>query len=332
MLLENHILYEKHHLTQINSPEDSFFYFFDYDERSYTINMEFQHFHRFYEFCIFLDHSANHLIEGDIYDLQFGDIVAIKPSVLHKTQYPQGAPKKRLIINFLFPVDTDYLSADLRNVLSIFDNSIPIYRFTGMYREQIHQLLNEIFQLTKSYAKQYLASNSSYAAQQAASGSSYIKSNPGGIHTLQLHMKFLEFLTKLYLFRDQNTYVVHSSVDNLTNKVYSITSYIHEHYMEDLTLEFLAKNFYISRYYLSHQFKNITGFTLNNYIQMTRIRNTQQLLLATDRSITDIAQDCGFSSFSQFNRTFNKYCSMSPSKYRVGKGQVASFSFENTES
>ncbi|MGF7141663.1 AraC-like DNA-binding protein [Anaerotaenia torta] len=336
MLLENTVLYEKHHLVEINSPEDKFFYFFDYDERSYTINMEFQHFHRFYEFCIFLDQSANHLIEGDIYDLQFGDIVAIKPSILHKTQYPHGAPKKRLIINFLFPVDTDYLSGDLKNLLTIFDGSVPIYRFTGMYRDQIFQILNEIFRLTKqrqatehaSYTEQRPTAERLAEPQPAAS---YPKSNHSSIHTLLIHMKFLEFLTKLYLFRDQNTYVVHSSVDNLTHKVYSITSYIHEHYMDDLTLEFLAKKFYISRYYLSHQFKNITGFTLNNYIQMTKIRNTQQLLLTTDRNITAIAEECGFSSFSQFNRTFNKYCGMSPSKYRASKGSMASFSFVNTE-
>ncbi|QHQ59826.1 hypothetical protein Ana3638_02580 [Anaerocolumna sedimenticola] len=93
MLLENIVLYEKHHLMEINTPEDNFYYFFDYDERSYTINMEFQHFHQFYEFFILLDVSANHLIEGDIYDLQFLDIVAIKPSVLHKTQYPMADPK-----------------------------------------------------------------------------------------------------------------------------------------------------------------------------------------------------------------------------------------------
>ncbi len=295
MLLENIVLYEKHHLTVINTQEDPFFYFFDYDERSYTINMEFQHFHQFYEFCILLDQSADHLIEGDIYDLQFLDIVAIKPSVLHKTQYPRGGPKKRLIINFLFSLDITGLKNDLNNLFTIFDRPIPVYRFAGKYKEQIFSVLNDIFRLTKS--------------------------GNTGISDLLIHNKFIEFLTKIYLYQDQNTYVVHSSVDNLTNKVYSITSYIHEHYKEELSLEFLARNFYISSYYLSHQFKNITGFTLNNYIQMTRIRNAQQLLLTTDMNVTRIAEACGFASFSQFNRTFNKHCSTSPSKYRSRKVQ-----------
>lgn len=305
MLLEKTVLYEKHHLTEINTPEDRFYYFFDYDERSYTINMEFQHFHQFYEFCILLDQSADHLIEGDIYDLQFLDIVAIKPSVLHKTQYPHGGPKKRLIINFMFPLDSAGLKHDLENLFTIFDKPIPIYRFTGKYREQIFSVLNDIFQLTKSGGT--------------------------GINTLLIHTKFLEFLTKIYLFQEQNTYVVHSSVDNLRNKVYSITSYIHEHYREDLSLEFLAKSFYISSYYLSHQFKNITGFTLNNYIQMTRIRNAQQLLLTTDMNVTHISEACGFASFSQFNRTFNKHCGTSPTKYRNAKGSKTAYSSRHIE-
>ncbi len=305
MLLENTVLYEKHHSLEINTPKDNFYYFFDFDERSYAINMEFQHFHQFYEFCIFYDQSANHLIEGDIYDLQFLDIVAIKPSVLHKTQYPHGAPKKRLIINFMFPMDIEGLSMDMKILFTIFDKPVPIYRFTGAAKEQIVGILNDLFRLTKT--------------------------NQNGINTLLIHNKFLEFLTKLYLQQDQNTYVVHSSVDNLTNKVYSITSYIHEHYMDNLSLEFLAKHFYISSYYLSHQFKNITGFTLNHYIQMTRIRNAQQLLLTSSMNITSIAEACGFSSFSQFNRTFNKYCDMSPTKYRASKGSDAKFSTKNIE-
>ncbi len=304
MLIDDLVLYEKHHLTEINKKGDPFYYFFDYDERSYNINMEFQHFHQFYELCILLDQSADHLIEGDIYDIHFCDIVALKPSVLHKTQYPQGSPKKRLIINFLFSVEVTGLSPDLKTLLSIFDKPIPVYRFEGKYKIQVFETLNEIFRLTKTKTP---------------------------ISTLLIHNKFIEFLSKIYVYQEHNVYVVHSSSDNLTGKIYSITSYIHEHYKENLSLDFLAKRFYISTYYLSHQFKKIIGFTLNHYIQMTRICNAQQLLLSTDMKITDISDSCGFSSFSQFNRTFNKYCSICPSRFRANKGAKAMLSFTVSE-
>ncbi|MEK4291367.1 helix-turn-helix transcriptional regulator [Paenibacillus sp. FSL R7-0163] len=78
----------------------------------------------------------------------------------------------------------------------------------------------------------------------------------------------------------------------------------------------------MSSYYLSHQFKLITGSTLTEYIQMTRVRNAQQLLIYTRLKISEIAGQCGFNSFSQFNRIFNKLSGVSPSEFR--KNQVTS--------
>ena len=57
------LLYEQAYSITINNAEAPLYYFFDYDERSYNINMEFQHFHQFYEVHILLDgkvylHSA----------------------------------------------------------------------------------------------------------------------------------------------------------------------------------------------------------------------------------------------------------------------------------
>ncbi len=45
MLIQGLTLYEKNHLYRINTPLNSLYYFFDYDERSYKLNMQFQHFH-----------------------------------------------------------------------------------------------------------------------------------------------------------------------------------------------------------------------------------------------------------------------------------------------
>lgn len=86
------LLYEQAYSITINNAETPLYYFFDYDERSYNINMEFQHFHQFYEVHILLDGKASHIIEGDYYALQPYDIVFLRPALLHKTEYPVGAP------------------------------------------------------------------------------------------------------------------------------------------------------------------------------------------------------------------------------------------------
>lgn len=289
MLIDNTVIYEDKYLITINKSGAPFFYLFDWDERSYTINMEFQHFHQFYELCIFLDEHAGHLINGAWHDMRCCDIVAIRPSLLHKTAYPEGAPNKRLIINFAIPALPANLECCMKNIYSIFDRDIPIYRFEGRYKKAVFEKLNDIYYLSKA---------------------------PNELSNLAIHQKFIEFLGLIYLYRDKNVYQDQVNFDNVTNKIYSITSYIHNRYTEELSLAFLSKKFYISSYYLSHQFKRVTGFTLTDYVSMTRVRNAQTLLLSTDTPITDIALQSGFKSFSQFNRAFHKFLGMPPSKFR----------------
>ena len=144
----------------------------------------------------------------------------------------------------------------------------------------------------------------------------YLSQSPGELRELFIHNKFIEFLGLIYLYKEKNTYSNHADFDNITNKVYNITAFIHSHFTENISLESISREFFISSYYLSHQFKRITGFTLTDYVQLTRVRNAQTLLLSTDLSIAEIAFQCGFSSFSQFNRAFNKFMHQAPSSFR----------------
>lgn len=289
MLIDNTLVYTQEYKIEIGRPGKNLYYFFDYDERSYSINMEFQHFHQFYEMCIFLDDKAGHLIDGVWFDMRCCDIVALRPSLLHKTFYPEGQPSKRLIIQFSIPPMISAFENCMKSVYSIFEGDCPIYRFEDPYKKAVLEKLNDIY---------------------------YLSQNPNELTDLAIHNKFIEFLSLIYLYRDKNVYSNRSDFDNITNKVYSITAYIHSHFTEDISLESVSREFFISSYYLSHQFKRITGFTLTDYVQLTRVRNAQTLLLSTDKPITDIAFLCGFSSFSQFNRAFNKFLHLSPSAFR----------------
>lgn len=289
MLINNTLVYAQEYKIEIGRPGKNLYYFFDYDERSYSINMEFQHFHQFYEMCIFLDDKAGHLIDGVWFDMRCCDIVALRPSLLHKTFYPEGQPCKRLIIQFSIPPMISAFENCMKSVYSIFEGSCPIYRFEDPYKKAVLEKLNDIY---------------------------YLSQNPNELTDLAIHNKFIEFLSLIYLYRDKNVYSNRSDFDNITNKVYSITAYIHSHFTEDISLESVSREFFISSYYLSHQFKRITGFTLTDYVQLTRVRNAQTLLLSTDKPITDIAFLCGFSSFSQFNRAFNKFLHLSTSAFR----------------
>lgn len=289
MLIQNLALYEDKYYIRINDENDPLFYFFDYDVRSADTNMQFQHFHTFYELCIPLCPNAVHFVEGKPYELQAFDIIGIPPNVLHQTQYPAGAPCKRLIIQLNLPRYVVGLSNEYEQLLNIFHQEVPIFRFDMELRKKLYQRLNDIYLLAP-------------------------KKDP--MRDLIIHQKFIEFLTLLFLNLEHNKYSNETEMTPLEKKVYSITGYIHTHYQDDLSLDFLSQRFGISNCYLSHQFKSVTGFTVTDYIQMTRIRNVQAMLINTQIPITEAAAPCGFNSFSQFNRVFRKHIGMSPSQYR----------------
>jgi AraC-like DNA-binding protein len=293
------LLYEKGYAITVNNPSSPLYYYFDYDTRAYNINMDFQHFHQFYEIYILLDENVGHIIEGDYYPLKQYDIVLLKPMLLHKTVYPEGPPSRRLIIDFAIPQGAPPLDGMIRTILTVFDTELPIFRFPPEEAALIFESLNEIFRL---------------------------KLRQPVMMDLLVHSRFMEFLCRLYECKDHNLYIQDPARDSISRKIYSLTSFIHTHFDRELSLESLSRRIYISPYYLSHQFREVTGFTLVNYIQMTRVRNAQQYLLGTNMKIAEITERCGFTSFSQFNRVFHKFCHASPSEFRAeGRREGARF-------
>ncbi|MBE5897736.1 MAG: AraC family transcriptional regulator, partial [Lachnospiraceae bacterium] len=77
--------------------------------------------------------------------------------------------------------------------------------------------------------------------------------------------------------------------------VRSITSYVREHLTEEINIDDMAEELFISRSYLSSKFKKETGITLSQYIQEQRIKKAQELLKTTRKSILEISTYLGFS-------------------------------------
>lgn len=218
MYLDDALLYNQGYMISINDLDSPLFYLFDYDSRSFKINMSFQHFHQFYEIHILLSGRASHLIEGDYYTLQPYDIVLLRPSMMHKTEYPAGGDCRRLIINFRVPDDSPALHEMLQSCLQPFGAEVPIYRFTGETRAQAFSHLNEIFTLGKQ---------------------------PMTPLTQQfIHCHFLQFLATVAQHAGESSYESQELSDSITQKVYAVTSYIHRHYASELSLEYLAEKFF----------------------------------------------------------------------------------------
>ena len=92
--------------------------------------------------------------------------------------------------------------------------------------------------------------------------------------------------------------------------------YVVEHTDEQLSLEFLAKKFFISPSKLSRDFRAATQLSLHQYITAIRLERAR-VWLAEDRPLSFIAQQCGFSEESAFIYMFRRRTGITPGEYRA---------------
>lgn len=93
-----------------------------------------------------------------------------------------------------------------------------------------------------------------------------------------------------------------------------MTSYIHEHYAEELTLAELSDKVFISRNHLSIIFKNITGETFNNYLTRVRIEKARELLMERNMLVYEVAERVGYKNIPYFSTLFKKIIGMNPTE------------------
>jgi O-acetyl-ADP-ribose deacetylase (regulator of RNase III) len=96
----------------------------------------------------------------------------------------------------------------------------------------------------------------------------------------------------------------------------SVESYIDEHYIDGLSLDEVATATGISRYYVSHLFKELMDTTFVGYVNELRLNRAAMLLMTSDSPIIEIAALSGFNNLSNFNRAFKLHFGKTPSAYR----------------
>lgn len=97
---------------------------------------------------------------------------------------------------------------------------------------------------------------------------------------------------------------------------YKIIEYLSENFKQDISIEELCKKFYISTKMLYRVFKSQTGTTVFGYITAKRVKAAEELLIVSDRSISEIAADVGYSDYNYFIKVFKKSTGLTPLKYR----------------
>lgn len=95
-----------------------------------------------------------------------------------------------------------------------------------------------------------------------------------------------------------------------------VTRYMENHYAENISLQDLAKEVFLSPGHLSLNFRKETGLKINDWLNCYRIEQAKALLVKENIPITEIAERVGFSSYKYFSMLFLKYVNMSARSYR----------------
>jgi len=112
-------------------------------------------------------------------------------------------------------------------------------------------------------------------------------------------------------------------------RYHRIRKYIYNNYMNRISLQDISNQEYLSPYYLSHQIKDMAGTNFKELVNIVRVDESIKLLLDTDKTISDISEEVGFSHTRYYNKSFKDHYKCTPlqfkKKYHVPEENFDSF-------
>jgi len=248
-------------------------------------SMKKPHSHSFYELYYLRKGERIYFINGELYTAKSGDIIVINPHDVHRTTSSSIPEFERVLINFTNDfIFQNMLSEDLP--LLPFKHSSRLIRFPVKEQANTERLILEMIRECEERKPGYTY---------------YVKS----------------LLTKLLIQIYRQSFQAPPKLDApMYERISKIGTYLNQHFQEDLTLEKVAAQFYISPSYLSRTFKKITGFHFSEYLQAIRMREARRLLIESNKKVLAIAEEVGYHSIAHFNKTFKKMTDCSPTQFR----------------
>lgn len=261
----------------------------DFSKREGPFEMQTNHFHTSYEVYYLISGERYYFINERTYHLQKGDLVFIGKNELHKTGETGVNRHERILINFTDSLFLPFRDSQEELLFAPFKRKFRLLRLKEKERPFVEGLLEQMIKETKERESGFEL----YATTLLQQLLLYAERRMDGAPQEELE-----------------------PVSPAEQKMFEIAEFMNGHFAEQVKLTDLAKQFYISEYYLSRTFKKVTGFSYVEYVNMLRIREARRLLEETDWKVTDIAASAGFDSIAHFGRLFKSMTGMSPLAFR----------------
>lgn len=243
------------------------------------------HHHDFYEVYYLIGGNVEYWVDGRIIRMEPGDLLLINPMELHRPLVEQGTLYERIVLW----INREFLESQAGQLNSCFDTSLPshthLLRPGQSERTTLMSRLGEL--VREAYSRDFGSQLSAYG----------------------LFLQFMVQLNRLAL----RTHPREES-EQLSELVQSVLHYIAQNLGEELSLERIAGQFYISKYHLSHAFSREVGVSVYRYIMLRRLLMARQLLSAGE-SAKQVCRSCGFSDYTSFYRAFKSEYGVSPREF-----------------
>ena len=262
--------------------------------------MDRPHFHESVEFLLPLSHGGQMFVENQVYDLVPAAMFILPDATLHKTLGSgSGAEGGGRYERYVLHVPVSTLNALSTPKTDLYQRVVESSRMVEL-GENYETLLSLLRRLDRS--------------QEEADGAF-------GADIRQMNL-LGEFLVEALSAAPRTAGVVAMKAEQRvmpasregTLRIDQVLSFLQEHMAEKLTLDQIAAEFYISKYYLSHCFKAATGFSVGQYLINTRILEARRMLQDGGR-VAQVGEAVGFHSNEHFIRTFTKLTGISPKQY-----------------
>lgn len=248
------------------------------------------HSHNYYEFYFFLEGDVSMQIGKDLYPLRFGDVIVIPPQVPHRAIiHNQKTPYRR----FVFWISQDFYE-HLRGISLCYSYLLEHVKNSKQYIFHIDRISSNTLQ------SKMLRLLEEMQAERFGK-------------ELQLTL----YVDDLMLRLNRIVYEMLEPEKNANEaSLYTnLVEYIENHLEEELSLEKLAEEFYVSKYHIAHVFKDNIGLSIHQYITKKRLLLCEEAIRAK-MNITDVYQTYGFGDYSSFYRAFKKEYGISPKEFR----------------
>lgn len=256
-------------------------------------DMDFQtHSHDFHKVVLCLSGQVTYIVEGTTYYLRTWDTLLVPEHQIHQSIMSSAEAYERIV---LWISDSFLRKFDEPALTELFASAAQ--RRFGLFRPDPRQRAALIDRLT---------------ALERAQAANY----PG--HALMADTYLLQFLLELggmLRTAGANAAAVDASAARADPRFQQLLDYINRSLAADLSVDALARRFFVSPSHLMHTFKRHTGCTLHRYVTEKRLIRAAELI-ADGESVARAAERTGFSDYTTFLKAYRKFYNKAPSQMR----------------